>query len=188
MANNVYVVQAFQNPRDTRGSPCPRDAAMKRIRAGENGLVEKTRYCNALVISDPRAHGVYKCQNLSAITFLGIFPKGKRKVHYLQQHSRLVTLDIDRLNPNDTAYQLCVPAWMPQVVSALTSPSRWITFFTLDRTLFVEVYYYRVDVHALCLQRTPTETYLLENPFNKYFNTDASMPCVLVLYRRFLYE
>ena len=60
---------------------------------------------------------------LPAVTFSGVFPTNKRKSHAIAQHSGLITLDIDGLNPADIGYILTALASMPEVLIAFVSPS-----------------------------------------------------------------
>ena len=116
------VLNAYRNSRDTTGVPVSLSAIIRRILDGDRQLAEKTQNCRILVNTDKDAYRDYKAKNLPAVTFAGTFPKGKRKAQHLQQHSGLLTVDIDDLNPNDIGYLLAELAQMPQVVVAFVSP------------------------------------------------------------------
>ena len=117
------MIRVYRNSYDTAGVTASLEAVIKRIQTGDKGLDEKTRYCNALAITEPKAYKVYKEKELPAVTFSGIFPKGKRKAKYLSQHSGLIIIDIDGLTAEQIADLLAELAQMPQVVLAFVSPS-----------------------------------------------------------------
>ena len=119
--NNAFCV--YRNTNDTNGVPVSLSAIIKRILNGGRELTEKTKTCRMLANTDKDAYRDYKAKNLPAVTFSGTFPERKRKAHHLQQHSGLVTIDIDDLNPNDIGYLLAELAQMPEVVLAFVSPS-----------------------------------------------------------------
>lgn len=116
-------LSVYRNSYDTAGVTASLEAVIQRITTGDKGLDEKTRYCNALAMTDPKAYKVYKEKELPAVTFSGIFPKGKRKAQHLTQHSGNVTLDVDGLTAEQIADLLAELAQMPQVVLAFVSPS-----------------------------------------------------------------
>ena len=116
-------VSVYRNSYDTRGVIAPIMSVIDRIRSGAKGLDEKTRYCNALVITEPETYRTYKAANLPAATFSGTFPKGKRKAEHLDQHSGLIGIDIDHLPTEQIPDLLAELAQMPHVVFAFVSPS-----------------------------------------------------------------
>ena len=117
------LVSVFRNTEATRGVVRSLNPVIDRIRSGSGGLDDKTLFCNALANSEKDKYRSYKAKNLPCVTFSGTFPKGKRKAQYLQQHSGLVPIDIDGLNPADIPSLLAELAQMPQVVLAFVSPS-----------------------------------------------------------------
>ena len=117
------MLSVYRNSSDTHGSTVTLQAVRECILDGERGLDEKTRYCNTLAITEPKAYKAYKETNLPAVTFSGTFPKGKRKAQHLLAHSELMTIDIDGLHPSQIADLLAELAQMPQVVLAFISPS-----------------------------------------------------------------
>ena len=117
------LLSVYRNSKDTQGSVVTLEAVRQRILDGKRGLDEKTRYCNALVITDPPAYKIYKEKQLPAVTFSGTFPKGKRKAQHLIRHSEYITVDIDGLPPEQIPYLLAELAQMPHVVLAFVSPS-----------------------------------------------------------------
>ena len=116
-------VKVYRNSKDTHGSIVTLQAVRERILDGKRGLDEKTRYCNATATTDPQAYKPYKETQLPAVTFSGIFPKGKRKAQHLVDHSGLITIDIDGLPPEQIPDLLAELAQMPHVVLAFVSPS-----------------------------------------------------------------
>ena len=99
------------------------NSVLSRIRSGAKGLDQKTIYCHATAVGDPKAYKAYKEKELPAVTFSGTFPKGKRNKDNLRQHSSLITLDIDGL-PLDTIPDLLVElSHHPHVLLAFISPS-----------------------------------------------------------------
>ena len=123
MDSFLFKISVYRNSYDTAGVPASLDAVVRRIKTGDKGLDEKTRYCNALAITDPKAYKAYKEKELPAVTFSGIFPKGKRKAQHLTQHSGNVTLDVDGLTAEQVPDLLAELAQLPQVVLAFVSPS-----------------------------------------------------------------
>ena len=117
------MLSIYRNSHDTRGTTVTLQAVRKRILDGKRGLDEKTRYCNALAITEPDKYKVYKEKQLPAVTFSGTFPKGKRKAKHLADHSGLITIDIDGLPPEQIPQLLAELAEMPHVVLAFVSPS-----------------------------------------------------------------
>ena len=117
------LLSVYRSSNDTHGSTVTLQAVRERILDGKRGLDEKTRYCNALVITDPPAYKIYKEKNLPAVTFSGTFPKGKRKAQHLIRHSGYITIDIDGLLPSQIPDLLAELAQMPHVVMAFISPS-----------------------------------------------------------------
>ena len=113
----------YRNSYDTNGVIASLDAISLRIQTGDNGLAEKTRYCNALAQTEPATYKAYKEKELPAVTFSATFPKGKRKAQHLLRHSGLVTIDIDGLTAEQIPDLLAALAQMPQVVLAFISPS-----------------------------------------------------------------
>ena len=116
-------LSVYRNSKDTTGSTVTLQAIKERILDGKRGLDEKTRYCNALAITDAPAYKIYKEKNLPAVTFSGTFPKGKRKAQHLIRHSGYITIDVDGLTANQIASLLAELAQMPHVVLAFISPS-----------------------------------------------------------------
>ena len=116
-------VKVYRNSKDTHGSIVTLQAVRERILDGKRGLDEKTRYCNATATTDPQAYKPYKETQLPAVTFSGIFPKGKRKAQHLVDHSGLITIDIDGLPQEQIPDLLAELAQMPHVVLAFVSPS-----------------------------------------------------------------
>ena len=116
-------LSVYKNSSDTTGVIASLDAVIDRIRSGANGLDEKTRYCNALALTDKEAYRTYKSKELPAVIFAGTFHAGKRKSQELSQHSGLVVLDIDGLLPSQIPQLLAELAQMPHVVLAFVSPS-----------------------------------------------------------------
>ena len=118
-------LSVYRNSEDTTGKHVSLKAVIDRIIDGKRGLDEKTRYCNALAITDKKACDAYKAENLPAVIFSGTFPRkrGKRKAQYLVKHSGLVTLDIDGLTAEQIPQLLAELAQMPHVVLAFISPS-----------------------------------------------------------------
>ena len=117
------ILSIYRSSNDTQGSTVTLQAIKERILDGKRGLDEKTRYCNALAITDPPAYKIYKEKNLPAVTFSGTFPKGKRKAQHLIRHSGYITIDIDGLLPSQIPDLLAKLAQMPHVVLAFISPS-----------------------------------------------------------------
>ena len=117
------IISVYRNSFDTVGVTATLDALIQRIQTGKNGLVEKTRYCNALAITEPTKYKAYKEKEFPAVTFSGTFPKGKRKAKHLTLHSGQVIIDIDGLTGEQIAELLAELAQMPQVVIAFVSPS-----------------------------------------------------------------
>ena len=117
------IVSVYRNSFDTVGVTATLDAVIQRIQTGKNGLVEKTRCCNALAITEPAKYKKYKEKELPAVTFSGIFPKGKRKAQHLSEHSGYVPIDIDGLTAEQIPDLLAELAQLPQVVLAFVSPS-----------------------------------------------------------------
>ena len=116
-------VSVYRNSFDTVGVTTTLEAVIQRIQTGKNGLVEKTRYCNALAITEPAEYKKYKEKELPAVTFSGTFPKGKRKAQHLSEHSGDVTLDIDGLTAEQIPELLAALAQNPYVRLAFVSPS-----------------------------------------------------------------
>ena len=116
-------VSVYRNSYDIAGITASLDAVIKRIQIGDKGLDEKTRYCNALAITEPKKYKAYKEKELPAVTFSGTFPKGQRKAQRLLHHSGQVIIDIDGLTTEQIPYLLAELAQMPQVVLAFVSPS-----------------------------------------------------------------
>ena len=117
------IVSVYRNSFDTVGVTTTLEAVIQRIQTGKNGLVEKTRYCNALAITEPAEYKKYKEKELPAVTFSGTFPKGKRKAQHLSEHSGYVPIDIDGLTAEQIPDLLAELAQLPQVVLAFVSPS-----------------------------------------------------------------
>ena len=117
------ILSIYRSSNDTHGSTVTLQAVRERILDGKRGLDEKTRYCNALAITEPKAYKAYKETNLPAVTFSGTFPKGKRKAQHLIRHSGYITIDVDGLTANQIASLLAELAQMPHVVLAFISPS-----------------------------------------------------------------
>ena len=116
-------VSVYRNSFDTVGVTTTLEAVIQRIQTGKNGLVEKTRYCNALAITEPTKYKKYKEKELPAVTFSGTFPQGKRKAQHLSEHSGYVTLDIDGLTAEQIPELLAALAQNPYVRFAFVSPS-----------------------------------------------------------------
>lgn len=116
-------VSVYRNSYDTAGVTAALEAVIQRIKTGDRGLAEKTRYCNALAITNPKAYKVYKEKELPAVTFSGTFPAYKRKAQHLAQHSGDVVLDIDGLMAEQIVELLAELAQMPHIVLAFLSPS-----------------------------------------------------------------
>ena len=116
-------LSVYKNSSDTTGVIASLDAVIDRIRSGANGLDEKTRYCNALALTDKEAYRTYKAKALPAVIFAGTFPKSKRKAQYLSQHSGFVVLDIDDLPPEQIPDLLAEFAQHPYIRLAFISPS-----------------------------------------------------------------
>ena len=117
------MLSVYRSSNDTHGSTVTLQAVRERILDGKRGLDEKTRYCNATAITDPKVYKGYKEKNLPAVTFSGTFPKGKRKAQHLIRHSSFITIDIDGLLPSQIPDLLAELAQMPHVVLAFISPS-----------------------------------------------------------------
>ena len=117
------IVSVYRNSFDIVGGTTSLEAVIQRIQTGKNGLVEKTRYCNALAITEPAEYKKYKEKELPAVTFSGTFPKGKRKAQHLSEHSGYVTIDIDGLTAEQTPDLLAELAQMSHIVLAFVSPS-----------------------------------------------------------------
>ena len=117
------ILSIYRSSNDTHGSTVTLQAIKERILDGKRGLDEKTRYCNALAITNAPAYKIYKEKNLPAVTFSGTFPKGKRKAQHLIRHSGYITIDVDGLTANQIASLLAELAQMPHVVLAFISPS-----------------------------------------------------------------
>ena len=113
----------YSNSFDTRGVLRPLGAIIERILDGKRELDEKTKMCNTLASTDPKAYKRYKESRLPAVTFSGTFPKGKRKAQHLIQHSGHVVLDIDGLLPSQIPDLLAELAQDPRVLLAFISPS-----------------------------------------------------------------
>ena len=79
----------YKNSYDTKGVIVSIEAVVDRIRSGAKGLDEKTRYCNALAITEPKRYKAYKERELPAVTFAGTFPKGKRLAKHLVPAQRI---------------------------------------------------------------------------------------------------
>ena len=118
-----HHVSVYRNSYDTAGVTASLDAVIQRIKTGDKGLDEKTRYCNALAITEPKAYKAYKEKELPAVTFSGTFPKGKRKAQHLAQHSGNITIDIDGLTAEQIPALLAELAQMPHIAIAFISPS-----------------------------------------------------------------
>ena len=119
----MQQVQIYRNSRDTTGVAVTLGEVIGCIQQGKYRLVNKTRYCNVLAMTDPAGYKTYKASNLPAVTFSGTFPKGKRKAKHLLAHSGLVTLDIDGL-PTETLPDLFVSfSQHPHILLAFISPS-----------------------------------------------------------------
>ena len=116
-------LSVYRNTKDTVGTRVTLDTVIRRIRTGARSLDEKTRISNALAITEPKQYKAYKDSNLPAVTFSGIFAAYKRKAHFIETHSGLITLDIDGLTAEQIADLLAELAQMPQVVLAFVSPS-----------------------------------------------------------------
>ena len=116
-------VSVYRNSFDTVGVTASLDAVIKKIQTGEKDLDEKTRYCNALAITEPAKYKKYKEKELPAVTFSGTFPKGKRKAQHLSEHSGYMTLDIDGLTAEQIPELLAALAQNPYVRFAFVSPS-----------------------------------------------------------------
>mgnify|MGYP000723721254 CR=1 FL=1 len=114
-------LSVYRNSNDTKGVIASLEAVIDRIRSGANGLDEKTRYCNATATTDPKAYKAYKETNLPAVTFSGTF--SKRGARYLTQHSGWITIDIDGLTAEQSAYLLAELAQHPYIRLAFVSPS-----------------------------------------------------------------
>ena len=117
------LLSVYRSSNDTQGSTVTLQAIKERILDGKRGLDEKTRYCHATAITDPKVYKGYKEKNLPAVTFSGTFPKGKRKAQHLIRHSSFITIDIDGLLPSQIPDLLAELAQMPHVVLAFISPS-----------------------------------------------------------------
>ena len=117
------LLSVYRSSNDTQGSTVTLQAIKERILDGKRELDEKTRYCNALAITDAPAYKIYKEKNLPAVTFSGTFPKGKRKAQHLIRHSGYITIDVDGLTANQIASLLAELAQMPHIVMAFISPS-----------------------------------------------------------------
>ena len=78
------IVSVYRNSFDTVGVTASLDAVIQRIQTGKNGLVEKTRYCNALAITEPAEYKKYKEKELPAVTFSGTFPKANERHNTFQ--------------------------------------------------------------------------------------------------------
>ena len=116
-------VSIYENSKDTRGIVRSLSVVIQRIQTGDSGLAEKTQYCNALALTDPKEYKEYKENKLLSVTFAGTFPRGKRKAEHISQHSGLIVLDIDGLTDAQITDLLAELAQMPQVVLAFISPS-----------------------------------------------------------------
>ena len=116
-------VSIYRNSYDTQGAVVSLESIVQRIRTGARGLIEKTRYCHALAISDPETYRAYKEKELPAPTFSGIFPKKKRQGKSISKHSGLVVIDVDGLTAEQIAELLAGLAENPYVVLAFISPS-----------------------------------------------------------------
>ena len=116
-------ISAYKNAHDTTGVTVSLNAAINRIRDGNRDLDEKTKHCHVLAHTDKDKYRDYKAKALPAVTFSGTFPRGKRRANQLQQHSRLITLDIDALPANTIPDLLAHLAQMPQIQLAFVSPS-----------------------------------------------------------------
>ena len=101
------ILSIYRSSNDTHGSTVTLQAIKERILDGKRELDEKTRYCNALAITDPPAYKIYKEKNLPAVTFSGTFPKGKRKAQHLIRHSGYITIDVDGLTANQIVQSAC---------------------------------------------------------------------------------
>ena len=116
-------LSVYRNSRDTVGVTASLDAVIHRIKSGDKGLDEKTRYANALAITEPKRYKKYKEKEFPAATFSGTFPKGQRKAQHLKTHSGQVILDIDGLTGEQMTVLLTELSTMSQVVLAFVSPS-----------------------------------------------------------------
>lgn len=119
----TFTLSAYRHSRDTKGVDVSLDAVVRRIQTGARGLDEKTKMCHVLAQTDKDAYRDYKEKELPAVTFAGIFPKGKRKANVLSVHSSLVVLDIDGLSEADIPLLLSELSQLPQVKLAFISPS-----------------------------------------------------------------
>ena len=118
-------ISAYRNSFDNEGIHTTLTAAIKRISQGIYNLDEKTRYCHALAITEPKAYKKYKEKELPAVTFSGTFPKRKhgRRSANLLSHSGLVILDIDNLPVNMIPDLLLNLSQNPVIMLAFVSPS-----------------------------------------------------------------
>lgn len=117
------MFSVYKNSYAKTGVVVSLEAIVDRIRFGARGLSEKTRYANALSLTDPKRYRTYKTKEFPAVTFGGTFPKDRRKARYLDQHSGCIVMDIDGLDMS-TIPDLCVAlAQLPEVLLAFLSPS-----------------------------------------------------------------
>ena len=116
------MLSVYRNSYDTTGTIVTLEAIVERILDGKRGLDEKTRMCNVLASTAPKAYKTYK-ESLPAVTFAGMFPKGKRRATSLLRHSGYAVLDIDGLLPSQIPELLAILAQHPYVLLAFVSPS-----------------------------------------------------------------
>ena len=128
-------VGIYRNAKDTQGVSRDMKLVYLRIKDGEKGLIEKTKTCNHLAASVAHAkddadkkqriktYRDYKEKELPAFTPAGIFPKGKRKAQYLEQHSSHVVIDIDHITSDQIADLLVHFQKHPHTRLVFVSPS-----------------------------------------------------------------
>lgn len=85
-------ISIYNGVNDTKGVTADFDAIVQRIKTGARGLDEKTKMCNILAQTDPKAYDKEKVK-LPAVTWAGTFTQRGSK--YLIDHSGYVVLDID---------------------------------------------------------------------------------------------
>ena len=125
------LVSVFRNTEAKRGVVRSLNPVIDRIQSGSGGLDDKTLFCNALANSDKDKYRSYKAKNLPSVTFSGTFPTGKRKAQHLQQHTGLVTIDIDGLKPTDIPSLLAELATSKFTLEVMMSPYLFSTFASL---------------------------------------------------------
>ena len=117
------LFSVYRNSFATSGVEVGLGSIVSRIQSGARGLDEKTRYANAVALTDPKTYKAYKEKEFPAVTFAGTFPKSKRKAAHLGQHSGCVVIDIDGLDMAMLPDLLVVLAQLPEVLLAFISPS-----------------------------------------------------------------